>query len=138
MTQFDLFDLTKQSKNGPGVKPEEIGLPGAAEMPQDGSSSTGTFYNTIHLKDESLEKEKSAAKTQERAILWIFFRHNAKMTPFEVSALLGDPWPITSVRRAINTLTEQGLLEKCDEMRNGQYGKPNHTWRLVGGNRGKT
>ena len=40
-------------------------------------------------------------------------------------------WPITSIRRAISTLTKQGNLTKTDELRKGKYGKKTHTWKFV-------
>lgn len=39
-------------------------------------------------------------------------------------------WPITSIRRAITNLTNDGELVKHDRMRMGDYGKDNHTWSL--------
>jgi hypothetical protein len=39
--------------------------------------------------------------------------------------------PITSIRRAINTLTGAGYLVKTDHMKEGEYGTANHSWKLL-------
>jgi hypothetical protein len=43
----------------------------------------------------------------------------------------GRKIPLTSVRRAISTLTREGVLKKTDKQRTGYYGKREYMWRLV-------
>ena len=89
-----------------------------------------SFYNTIHASGAQLELFEQEAKTQETAVL-DFFRANPfqDFTPCEVQTIMNTAAPITSIRRAITNLTKQGRLYKTGNMRPGQYGKPNYTWR---------
>jgi hypothetical protein len=41
-----------------------------------------------------------------------------------------DRVPITSIRRALTNLTEQGLLVKTDLQRMGAKGKPEYIWKV--------
>jgi hypothetical protein len=89
------------------------------------------FYNTTHLPSDQLKKRKLDSNRQSNQILR-FFSDNPKgcFTPFEVQEY-GNfmHYPITSIRRAINTLTQAGLLVKTDVLKVGDYGAMNHTWR---------
>jgi hypothetical protein len=89
------------------------------------------FYNTIKLSGEALIEAETSAQKQ-RELVEMFFRKNIGMnfTPFEVLEALKIKAPITSIRRAITNLTNDGILVKTNEMRIGEYGKPNHTWEL--------
>ena len=92
------------------------------------------FHNTINVEGQMLMDFTAQAGKQNDIILELF-RLNAyrSMTPFEVMNLLklkGHDYPITSIRRAITTLTEEGKLQKLHEMKVGEYGKPNHTWQF--------
>ena len=91
------------------------------------------FYNTTHLTNEELKVRRRAISYQNGQILK-FFKENptANFTPFEVQLYTNlDRVPITSIRRAINTLTQAGLLIKTNHLRQGDYGAMNHTWRLA-------
>ena len=91
------------------------------------------FYNTTHMSESELMIRRVAASRQNTLILR-FFQDNPQgyFTPFEVQkySTLKDT-PITSIRRAINTLTDAGLLIKTDRMKEGEYGAMNHTWKLA-------
>lgn len=91
------------------------------------------FYNTTHMSESELMIRRVAVSRQNTQILR-FFQDNPQgyFTPFEVQkyANLGQT-PITSIRRAINTLTDAGLLIKTDRMKEGEYGAMNHTWTLA-------
>ena len=52
------------------------------------------------------------------------------LTPFEVWAAVLPDVPITSVRRAITCLTDDGKLEKVNRLKPERYGKPNYLWKL--------
>jgi hypothetical protein len=91
------------------------------------------FYNTTHMSREEIMKRRASAGMQNKSIL-DFFRDNPEgyFTPFEVQEYTGQQRiPITSIRRALNTLTQAGLLVKTDKLRPGDYGMMNHTWKKV-------
>jgi len=94
-----------------------------------------SFYNTIHSKDQMLMNFESKAEKQTDIIFHLFELNKYRpFTPFEIqSALLlkGHDYPITSIRRAITDLTDEGKLIKLpvEKMKTGNYGKPNHTWQ---------
>jgi Fe2+ or Zn2+ uptake regulation protein len=91
------------------------------------------FYNTTHLEGNELKTRKISAGRQCSLIL-NFFKENPSgyFTPFEVAQYTNlHGAPITSVRRALNTLTQEGLLVKTDRMKEGTYGVQNHTWKLA-------
>ncbi len=92
---------------------------------------TEIYFNTLPLSGEKLQTAKNKAQGQNELILE-FFVNNAYIdfTPTQIFLLFGSKWPLTSVRRAITTLTESGFLEKTSNMRKGMYGEMNHTWRL--------
>ena len=89
------------------------------------------FYNTTHLTPSDLTIRRRNTRYQNGKILK-FFEDNPSVffTALEVQLFAHlESTPITSIRRAINTLTQAGLLIKTDHMREGDYGAPNHTWR---------
>jgi hypothetical protein len=91
------------------------------------------FYNTTHMDPAELKNRKQIAGRQSEQILR-FFRENPQgyFTPFEVHTYANmHGAPITSIRRAINTLTAAGMLVKTDHMKEGEYGAANHTWKLL-------
>jgi hypothetical protein len=96
---------------------------------------TDAFINTIGLKGDALKKARRDCVTQEERILNIFRTHNREMTPFEVEYIYERMYariPITSIRRSITLLTtKHKQLVKCDNMKPGLYGQPNHTWKLA-------
>lgn len=91
-----------------------------------------SFFNTINLKGEELKVATQSCSKQEERILELMKNGIAK-TPSEVWEKYNktfSPVPITSIRRAMTCLTEKGKLEKLDEMKEGNYGKKNHKWRI--------
>jgi len=92
------------------------------------------FFNTNHEKGDQLKASQIKAGNQDGEILNFFTQyHYREFTPDEVETHFkneGKMWPITSVRRAINTLTKGDYLDKLDTMRIGGYGKLTHTWKL--------
>ena len=93
------------------------------------------FYNTTGEKGELLAHYLKTAKGQDKTILTLFLKNaELKLTPFEVQAKLAlrsYNYPITSIRRSINTLTREGFLTMLDEKRVGRYGRPNHLWKVA-------
>ena len=57
-----------------------------------------------------------------------------ELSPFEVQTALRRfnvlKAPITSIRRAISTLTDAGKLTKTNKLRGGKYNKNEHVWKF--------
>ena len=89
------------------------------------------YYNTINEKSPSLEKSDSKARKQKDQI-FALFRHTLRpMTPAEIWEHYGyknNNVPLTSIRRAITNLENEGLLKKTDIQKEGIYGKMNYCW----------
>ena len=73
----------------------------------------GMFFNTIKEKGQDLEASKEKARTQNQILLdrlpfnqefsaWTIFNQN----------MLGVHTPITSIRRALNTLEKESKIER--------------------------
>ena len=91
-----------------------------------------SFYNTIQLDGEVLKEAIRNGERQQDIILDIFRKYPEKhITPSEIYMTLGKLWPITSIRRAITNLTNEGHLIKTDHQRIGLYEKPNYCWTLL-------
>ena len=90
------------------------------------------YHDTTNLPHKELMMAIANAKTQAEKINIFFKKHPDKdFTPFEVHrAIFDEATPITSTRRAMNTLTEMDILEKLDKQRAGDFGKPNNCWKL--------
>jgi len=94
---------------------------------------TQLFFNTIMLYGPELQKAAADCSRQEQRILDLMAK-DRNYTPFEIQSLYNriyPPVPVTSIRRAMTCLTGRGLLRKCDEMRDGEFGKKNHTWKKL-------
>ena len=91
-----------------------------------------SYYNTNKETGETLKTSERKAVSQEQAIY--NFMIDGKSTYYSPSAILlylfGNRVPITSVRRGMTNLTNQGKLEKTDTMVMGQYGKMEHCWKI--------
>jgi Fe2+ or Zn2+ uptake regulation protein len=89
------------------------------------------YHNTTGLSGEQLERRIEQAESQEEVVEALFEAHPAaRLTPFEVQDVALPNSPITSVRRAITNLTDQGVLRKTDHQKEGPHGDPNYTWTL--------
>lgn len=96
----------------------------------DAIQPTLQFFNTTNLSREKLREASFKAVGQNKLILDFFHRFpEREFTPFEVQRNTGIKAPITSIRRAINTLTREGYLVKTEVKREGDYGTLNYTWR---------
>lgn len=93
---------------------------------------TMMFFNTTNIQGDALIKARYKAGTQNQIIHEVF-RQNPRreMTPFEVNKILGNKYPITSVRRAISTLTKDGELIKTKTRKIGDYGARCYAWRYA-------
>ena len=90
-----------------------------------------SYYNTLSETGEDLKSSQVKAETQKHEILALFEYHSGALyTPFEVQCRMNEISPITSIRRAMSNLTDEGKLEKTSIKKKGDYGKDNYTWRL--------
>jgi hypothetical protein len=90
-----------------------------------------SYYNTTNEFAKVLETSKQKAKRQDEIILNAF-KQISEMTPSEVwtNFFDVDSVPITSVRRAMTDLTNDGKLIKTEVKKKGIYGKPEYVWQL--------
>lgn len=77
------------------------------------------FYNSTHLEGDALKLAISQAKTQDEKVLQIFKdRKGHLLNPHHVHMvyqnMVNSDTPLTSIRRAINTLTLGGFLLKSE------------------------
>ena len=76
------------------------------------------YYNTTNEEGEDLRESWTKTATQDELILALFKENpNQSFTPNEIQHLCDTcdrNWPITSIRRTINTLTKSGNLTKTD------------------------
>lgn len=90
-----------------------------------------TYHNTTNLQGAELADACAQAEAQKKKILE-FFKQNPgiKFTPREVHKLF--PYmELTSVRRSLTDLTEEGHLRNTKatgEKREEEKGRPNYLW----------
>jgi Fe2+ or Zn2+ uptake regulation protein len=89
------------------------------------------YYKTTEMSMNEYLQSILQGQKQEEVILKIFKDYKQKFTAWEVNKLLNDHYPITSVRRAITNLTDQGYLNKTKIVKIGRYGKGCHAWEIV-------
>ena len=94
------------------------------------------YYNTNNESGETLQESRTNSRTQNELILHIFSNlrdYDEGLTPDEINDIISGTynktWPITSIRRAISTLTDQAKLTKTNNLREGKYGKKTHIWK---------
>ena len=89
-----------------------------------------TFYNTINENPSELARSQTKAKTQEQKIINCFNQYETPLSPSMVLSISGLNCPITSIRRAMTNLSDDGKLEKTKDFVMGNYGKKEHLWCL--------
>ena len=90
------------------------------------------YYNTNQEKGEDLSNSRTRATSQTQLIYNYFVSNpTEELTPFEFKAKIRMSAPITSIRRAITDLTNEGKLVKTNSLKQGNYGKKCHCWRLA-------
>ena len=93
-----------------------------------------TFFNTTSEKGQDLSNSNRKATKQNEVVLELF-KQFGTASPSQIYQVWGTITglttpPITSIRRAITTLTGERKLVKTDDMVIGLYGKPEYKWRL--------
>jgi hypothetical protein len=93
------------------------------------------FFNTTNESGSQLiDSNRKAMKQND--VVFELFKQFGTASPSQIYQVwatitgLTTP-PITSIRRAITTLTDEGKLEKLDSMKKGLYGKDEHEWRIA-------
>lgn len=90
------------------------------------------FYNTTQETNPELAAYRDQTLKQDARVLELFkTRRHLNYTPSEVLRIAFDRTPITSIRRSMTNLTDDGLLIKTGSKREGMYGRPEHVWALV-------
>ena len=89
-------------------------------------------YNTTNLKGDELKEKNHKAGKQADKILKYFKRIKQPMTPSDIHLnLFDESTPLTSVRRAITTLTNRDeVLVKTENQKIGIYGSKEYYWKL--------
>ena len=87
------------------------------------------YYNTTNIADAALKQEWRKTEKQEDVVLALFEKHN-RMTASECWRRYGTTTPLTSIRRAITDLTNEGKLVKTSNKKPGIYGKPEYEYQL--------
>ncbi len=89
-----------------------------------------SFYNTTSLKGDELKDATAKAENQEDLILRLFKnKDDYTLSPSMIMKLTDNVYPITSVRRAVTNLTNEGVLIKLNTQVSGMYGRAEHLWR---------
>ena len=94
-----------------------------------------TFFNTIGETQDELSKSIAQAKSQEAKIMRCFKYYEGKyprlrFSPSMVLKMTGLQCPLTSIRRAMTNLSNEGKLVKTNVNMKGMYGKQEHLWSL--------
>jgi len=93
-----------------------------------------SYHNTNQLSGIALSRAIKKATSQENIVLLFFKAYpHRSYAPHEIRNLLEmelSNAPLTSIRRAMSNLKNNGRLIKTDEMIDGPYGSPVHRYRL--------
>lgn len=91
----------------------------------------GEFYNTTNIKGEELKVSKEKAIKQD-VLIYNQLPQNTEFSAWTIfnNSKLPLNTPITSVRRALNSLEAQGKIEKFGK-RKGALGKTENTYKLI-------
>ena len=94
-----------------------------------------TYYNTNDETGTDLRDAWTQTANQNDLIFQLFANNpDQGYSPEDVELRcldLGKTWPITSIRRALHTLTKEGNLTKTNELQKSSYGRNAHIWRLA-------
>ena len=93
------------------------------------------YYNTTHESGQLLIEYHQAATTQNRKIELFFIATQKPWAPSQVIKHCELDCPITSVRRAINTLAKAGKLTKTSQKYIGPYNRPEYLWVATKGDK---
>ena len=106
-------------------------LSASGNLPRKADAGYPAYHDTVPGVDVLIASFKALGQ---EARIETFFRGskpNAAFTPSQVHRYVGGNAPLTSTRRAMTGLERAGVLVKTDVTRQGQYGRPEHAWRLA-------
>ena len=92
---------------------------------------TLSYHNSTNLSGNELQHSVKCALKQDWVILSLFMHFSHALSPSQVlkyCEIKGYNYLITSVRRTINTLTNQGELIHTGNTIKSPYGKPEGLW----------
>lgn len=138
-----------QNEDAPPVARQSVGMQSNGRVLQRKNASTAkvghgqprprgcakvAYWPTTPLSREQMLDAIGVTAQQDAAVMAIFRHYAAKeLAPSQVwrtGTEGGRKWLVTSVRRAINTLTNCGALVRGERIHEGPNGRPEHTWRL--------
>ena len=91
-----------------------------------------TYYNTNSETGPTLKQSRLKSDTQKDKVLRFFQLNKRSMSAEQVWGFLFDKRvPVTSIRRAVTDLANEGYLVKTHEMVTGMYAKKVHLYILV-------
>lgn len=93
------------------------------------------YYQTTPLTVQERAEAIARASAQDERVLAVYRCTDRPLTPSEAHhqlAACGHNEPVTSIRRAIHTLTKAGALVKLADTELGPWGMPEHRWALRG------
>lgn len=92
-----------------------------------------SFFNTTKEVEELPEYTQKAEKQDER-VIEILTKAKEYLTPYEVWVrycnYYNSETPITSIRRSLTVLTNQGLLGRLEVKKIGNYGRKTYQWGI--------
>lgn len=91
-----------------------------------------SYYNTTSESGDQLKMFHTKAMKQDKIIADIF-RTGAKLTAFDVEEILidrGIMYPITSIRRSLNTLESYSIIKRLEKKVRGFYGRPVNQYQI--------
>lgn len=99
-------------------------------------SGSPSYFNTTHEDGHKLAELIGKASKQAEIVL-ILFKAFGSLTPSQCLSEfcvfvepLSIPPPLTSIRRAITTLTKRGYLIKTEIKKVGIYGAKEYVWQI--------
>lgn len=94
------------------------------------------YYNTTNAVQPDLKEYWGKTENQDSAVLHYFTGYAGEFTPEDIhtgliaTGIIPRNTPLTSIRRSITNLTQDGKLIKTDTKKIGSYGRPNYCWKL--------
>lgn len=90
------------------------------------------YFNTTKEAPEQVRMFSKENQAQDNIIVGIFQKAKRPLSGSDVFKLYPGNIHITSVRRAINVLCKEGLLEFTGNKKKSIYGRNEMIWQLVG------
>lgn len=96
--------------------------------------TTLSFHNTTNLRGQQLQDSIQTAERQDEVIERIFIQAATALSPSKVHSyceMKGYNYLLTSVRRTINTLTNEGKIAHTGLTVISPYGRPEGLWKII-------